>query len=720
MTARDQSVWPNFYKAFAEKLLPFKTNRGDLINLIKQVYTEIDTKLPTLEKGNNIVDIDPFTVVGLFNKGITESNREKIMRAFASHLEIPVEVPVDYLVPVLNNQNATFYPFIDQRGKNDIDLYWNLFEAALNYADNQSVNNKASFISAYDSVWAIKYSTWKVTMGLFWIGSDTYMTLDGRSRWYIDQHSLYTQPLMKMAKLPKGTEYLDICNHLKESSTMPFYELSLKAFQESQEQNDKDRLAKKTKDVKEDVVNKCWYVGATASSMGKDYCKEFLESGIWRHGFGEGKKQIYSKVRSMKVGDKIAIKASYRQKYGLPFANYGKDVSVMSIKAIGTIIENPGDGKTVKVDWRVLEKPKYWYFYTYQPTIWEVKRTENWLTGALLDFTFNDVPQDYSKFLNEPYWKGLYSPDLDEDSEDDVEETALDSYTKEEFLKEVYMLESKYDRLASTLLYKKNIILQGAPGVGKTYAARRLAYSIMGCKDKSKVEFVQFHQSYAYEDFVQGYKPVENGFELKNGIFYKFCQKAKEDLDPESKYFFIIDEINRGNLSRIFGELLMLIEKDYRGEKAAVHLAYSQDEDEKFSIPENIYIIGMMNTADRSLAIMDYALRRRFSFFEFVPAFNEKEADMATFWTYVKGKNNPKFEKLIKEVQKLNDTIAEDESLGKGFRIGHSYFITEEPVTDELLTNIVENELVPLLEEYWFDAPEKANDYSNTLRESIK
>ena len=134
----------------------------------------------------------------------------------------------------------------------------------------------------------------------------------------------------------------------------------------------------------------------------------------------------------------------------------------------------------------------------------------------------------------------------------------------------------------------------------------------------------------------------------------------------------------------------------------------------------NIYIIGMMNTADRSLAIMDYALRRRFSFFEFVPAFNEKEADMATFWTYVKGKNNPKFEKLIKEVQKLNDTIAEDESLGKGFRIGHSYFITEEPVTDELLTNIVENELVPLLEEYWFDAPEKANDYSNILRESIK
>lgn len=277
-------------------------------------------------------------------------------------------------------------------------------------------------------------------------------------------------------------------------------------------------------------------------------------------------------------------------------------------------------------------------------------------------------------------------------------------YKKDDFLKEVYMTEAKYDRLAAVLKKKKNIILQGAPGVGKTFAAKRLAYSMMGEVDDSRIEYIQFHQNYSYEDFMMGYKPVDDGFELKYGIFYRFCQKAENHLDKD--YFFIIDEINRGNMSKIFGELLMLIEPDYRGNK--ITLAYNGL---SFSVPKNLHIIGMMNTADRSLAMIDYALRRRFSFFDMEPGF-----DSEGFIHYQNGFANDIFNSLVERVKELNREIMNDKSLGKGFCIGHSYFCNMDDCSEEWLKDIVDFDILPMLSEYWFDDSTKLQHWENRLR----
>ena len=292
-------------------------------------------------------------------------------------------------------------------------------------------------------------------------------------------------------------------------------------------------------------------------------------------------------------------------------------------------------------------------------------------------------------------------------------------FTETDFLQEVFMTSKEYNRLNRLLRRKKNIILQGAPGVGKTFTAKRLAYAMMGEIDESRIEAVQFHQNYSYEDFIMGYKPGENGsFNLRHGIFYDFCLRAAND--PNRDYFFIIDEINRGNLSKIFGELLQLIEVDYRDKP--IHLAYNKDE--IFSVPSNIHIIGMMNTADRSLAMIDYALRRRFSFFEMLPGF-----DTSGFETYRQQVSSPYLDKLIDAVKDVNRAILKDDSLGKGFLIGHSYLINNrlynntspDTVFDvDMAESIIEFDLIPLVEEYWFDNETRLNSAKEKLRSVLQ
>jgi 5-methylcytosine-specific restriction protein B len=453
-------------------------------------------------------------------------------------------------------------------------------------------------------------------------------------------------------------------------------------------------------------IRLCWYVNAFSGDI--DETDRFINEGIWQNDADE---KYLDVIKTISAGDKIAIKSTFLQYKNIPFDVGKKPVSVMSIKAIGTVTKNYGDGKKLDVAWEKLDPPKYWYFFTFIARVWKVEsQPDDWKYQALLDFTFADKPQDYKRFLDSPFWRDRYK--LNDGSEISVvEELPVENYppyTSEDFLNDVYLSKEKYDTVKNLLHRKKNIILCGPPGVGKTYMAQRLAYSILGSKDKDHLKTIQFHQNYSYEDFIQGYRPSENGFVIRSGPFYDFCKKAESD--PDNPYFFIIDEINRGNLSKIFGELLMLIEADKRGKE--VKILYS---DPPFSVPENLYIIGMMNTADRSLAMIDYALRRRFSFFELHPAFDE-----ASFMKRQKEIGDPNYDKLVSALKQVNEMIMGDPSLGEGCVIGHSYLcLKSEDVNLETLRSIVEHELIPLIKEYWFDNKTNFEAGSTVLHKAV-
>lgn len=371
---------------------------------------------------------------------------------------------------------------------------------------------------------------------------------------------------------------------------------------------------------------------------------------------------------------------------------------VLQIVGIGRVVsETDGEILYIRKIEELLSPVPYTEILN-NPILKKSEPVMNRCQGSLFRLT-NDEYKEVMRLIR----KDNPEPIIEEEEQTEEHE----SYTDKDFLRQVYMNEHQLQTLKSLLMRKKNLILQGAPGVGKTFAAQRLAYAIMGVKDESRVKVIQFHQNYSYEDFVIGYKPnAEGGFSLVNGIFYEFCQQAR--VHREMPYFLIIDEINRGNLSKIFGELLQLIEADYRDQP--LQLAYNK---QRFSVPSNLYIIGMMNTADRSLAMIDYALRRRFSFFEIKPGF-ETEA----FNNDISKLEISKLKELINAIIELNKVITDDDSLGSGFCIGHSYLCNLNNGSD--LKSIVEYDIIPMLREYWFDNDDKFNQEAQKLRNVLK
>lgn len=469
-----------------------------------------------------------------------------------------------------------------------------------------------------------------------------------------------------------------------------------------------------------------WFAGAMWDNV--DQTDRFRTEGVWINGYDD---QFISQVASMKPGDRIAIKASFVRKHRLPFDVGGAPVSCMRIKATGTITGNPGDGKVVTVDWDPSAEPRDWYFYTYRTTLVEAD-AEDESARKLIDFTFNGATQDYDWWLHRPYWATKYSvgslqrplsgsgTEIDDVSDDSLVDIGdIPTYTLDDIVAEGSFV--PISELAEILIrwqVKKNLILQGPPGTGKTFLAKRLGYALIGSKDRettrSRLRVVQFHPSLAYEDFVRGWRPKgKEGLDLVDGIFMQAIEAARSE--PDRPFVLVIEEINRGNPAQIFGELLTLIEAGKRRREEAIELAYRQVEGEQVFVPDNLYVIGTMNIADRSLALVDLALRRRFAFVDLEP----RLAEEWRVWCEDRGLTPSVLDLIEARVGTLNVKIASAVSLGPHFRIGHSYVT---PDHDERVDNgrswfrrKVESEIGPLLDEYWYDAPEIATKARSDL-----
>lgn len=828
-----QFEWINFYSEFATKLLEFKNNRAELIADIQSAYSAINMKLPKLEREDSIIDIDPFTVFGLFNKGITNANRIAILESFATVFNIKSKVPNNFDgIPVLNNLKATYYGFKDDRQAADINNLWGLYESAINLAEKDDVANRDIFTKWYDTVHDQLGIRWNITMGLYWIRPYEFINLDSINRGFIvDPDNMpvdfVNSVKNKLNKVPYAAEYLaikDACLQALKDGNYEYKnypELSYRAWIVSKQVNQEKAEVKGKKSSKAAFLR--WFApliqalrdlggsGTPAEARAKIIENEQLSEDEINQ--TRGKNNVNKFENEVAFARNYLVNAGYIDKsvYGIwtlteagksvdmtsemasdIFKNVlssspskqGKNIDALADEDVHTVrywLYAPGEGScmwdefytsgimaigwgeigdlstfdskdAMKIKMREVIDESLSYKNAAHAT-WQfakemkigdivfVKKGMHQIIGrgiVMSDYEYDSTRDDEYKNIRQVDWthngewphpgqavmktltditsytdyveklNSLFEDETEEDAED-VEKT-YPPYTKEDFLSEVFMPEEEYDKLSGILRIKKNIILQGAPGVGKTFVAKRIAFSMMGVKDVERVMMVQFHQSYSYEDFIMGFRPSTDGFELKRGAFYNFCKKA--EIDGDNDYFFIIDEINRGNLSKIFGELFMLIENDKRG--VSLQLLYS---DEKFSVPKNIYIIGMMNTADRSLAMLDYALRRRFAFFEIKPGFTTDG-----FREYRMSLENEKFDKLIACVESLNNVISNDESLGDGFCIGHSYFcnLLPDTINDQVLSYIVEYELIPLLKEYWFDEPTKVKDWSSNLRSAIK
>lgn len=661
--------WIPFYKSLAEKILGYKDKKAELYNIIK----ELSKKEPLMKYlhferddwwGPRNYEIDPFSIMAILNRQATEKSRSDLAKVFADTFNIKDPIPEKFeTIPVLNNLQSVFVA-----GKDEL---WELFIEAIKAADENSFST--DFYKAFDKAISIKGNGLaSITITLYWIRPHTFMPLDSRSRTYISEKLNTKVPKYKCT----GNEYVTFLYELKkeiekQTPKLTFLDVSKEAWDYTNEPviNPKP------------VSTNYWWLNANPK--------------IWKFSdIPVGEEDFYS-LYNEKGNKRKMFKNFLEAKKDEIVIGYEAS-PVMKIVAICRISKEQ-DGERIyfektedlrnSIDYSLLkEQPeleKMQYFKNSQGSLYKLSQEE-------YDIIMEIIQKHNS----------LSSP------EDNVD---VNKYTKEDFLNEVYIQEESYNRLVSVLKRKKNIILQGAPGVGKTFAARRLAHSIIEAKNDEQVAFIQFHQSYSYEDFMMGYKPDGNGFKLEFGIFYEFCKKASEQTDKD--FFFIIDEINRGNMSKIFGELLMLIESDYRRDEEVI-LAYNHM---PFKIPDNLYIIGLMNTADRSLAMIDYALRRRFSFFEMNPAF-----DSDGFRSYQKSIDNAKFDELVLKINELNKEIETDNSLGRGFCIGHSYLCNIKNCKDEILKNIIEFDIIPMLKEYWFEDKNKVQKWENIFSDIFK
>lgn len=656
-----QFSWMPAYAAIAQGMYGMRNDRSRLLKLFKSIFSgEGGLTFPMDTETEGLVTIDPFTFFATFNRGVSPEKRNRIVRLALDGLgRQDVATPTDYEgLPVVNNMRSWFFGGKQDRGAHDIDNLWELFCAAMELATNPAgVQQRLQMAHAFDAVRSQICIKWNITIGLFWVLPNIYMPLDAHSRGYLAD---VLGIKVKGANLPAGEEYLVIMDAIRAATDKPFYELSADAYEWKPEPKTPWGWHPNLKEYNPGIDQDTWDQLLDDSSIFNPQAQALLR-------------------RMMDAGGKATC-TQLAQTYGESMSYYQSAGTNMAMK-VAKALDCP------------LWQGKYWPILFYGKNtskddagsfLWMIRPE---LAEALKSRDLSDVP--------------LYAEPV---KQVDLSTAAKKPYTDAQFLQEVFVSKSDLIAMKGLLERKKNLILQGAPGTGKTYAAKRLAYAMMGEEDDSRIGFVQFHQSYTYEDFVIGYRPNgEGGFDIQPGVFADFCARAVRDSGRS--YFFIIDEINRANISKVFGELLMLIEADHRGD--SIELSIDR---RRLTVPENLFIIGMMNTADRGLALIDYALRRRFAFFDMKPAL-----DASGFLAMLQDTGNEKLGALVDTVREINKEIEKDPALGQGFCIGHSYFCMQQGVTDEDVHGIARFEIEPLIAEYWFDDQQRVCKLTDKL-----
>jgi 5-methylcytosine-specific restriction enzyme B len=695
------------YQELARELAGWENLQEELIDFLEELRSQGYVITPLHDRDEDgtrllLREIDPFTFFGVFNRRIGIEQRLSILARMKTYFRIKSDLPEDFDgVPLLNNMKSWFFSGQPSRHMGDVAKLWRVFRAALIEKPLES----EEFRQAFDEAEQVKQTNVNLTMGLFWIRPETFLSLDQTNRTYLG---------VRLPQEGLSARFYEETIRSLMSESQSFPELSLAAWGAENERVHRIAEARNAEYRAWGSVN-YWLVGAYWDDHDPaDQTERFLAEGIWENGFQD---RYINDVFSMRVNDRIAIKGVATQRKGLPFDARDQTVSRMTIKAIGTIVANRADGRTVEVEWDPDFTEKSWYFYTNRRTVWRLRLDAKYrfveYAERLRDFVWHGREQDYGWFLRQWQDDITISGFVDEEAQ-----RAHKPYSVEDLLASgVFVSEQELRQMLSRLESKKAMIIQGPPGVGKTFLARRLAYALLKEMDSERIVMVQFHQSYSYDDFVRGYRPVEgkaDGFGLQNGVFYNFCQQAIDD--PDHEYVFIIDEINRGNLSQIFGELLMLIEADKRGPAFAVPLVYRNPDEPRFYVPQNLYLIGLMNLADRSLAMLDYALRRRFVFATLQPQY---QSEPFRQWLLERGMQPSLLERIVSRMSELNRTIREDPLLGENYQIGHSYFTPRGDnftgLDEDWYRTIIRTEIAPLLREYWFDNHRKAEEVEARL-----
>lgn len=680
-TEKQRFKWTQFYEAIAEKLLDYKEDRTRLVKRLHELSNTLDG-LSVLQDQSEpdvkhlLEDICPFTVFAIFNRGVTDQNRKAIAKSLADFLNVDIPVPESFEgIPVVNNQSTWFFSYEYRRAETDIDTLWEIFALAIGYADNKETVSLEAITHAYETATRCRGVGWNLTMGLYWIRPWRYLTLDGQSRTYLTKKLGIEIPRNGEKNRSSASDYFKLVNQLEirfQEDAYPvhsFPELSL----ESWLYKDDERLEYTYDDVDEsDFIE-------DESLNKKEIIPKFHELAI-------------PLLRAIKDGETHLSREVYQQvKLELGMDEYDSIILESTGKPL---FEN-------RIAWAKshLHKAELVEF----PIRAHIRITEK---GEQLINLPDDVLDDYSSITE------LYDSQ-DKPSED---EQPVIPYNLEDILNDGCFIQSDHlSSMLERLRIKKNIILQGPPGTGKTWLAKRLAFALMGQKNEQKLRAVQFHPNLSYEDFIRGWRPSGDGkLTLSDGPFLEIINQAKKDAS--NKYVIVIEEINRGNPAQIFGEMLTLLEADKRTPTQALELSYRRNSSERVFIPDNLYVIGTMNIADRSLALVDFALRRRFAFIDLQPAFGKPWQD----WVNEKaGIEINLLAKIEERLLALNEDISNDPSLGSQFVIGHSYVT---PAFDNKINDasnwyksVVTTEIGPLLDEYWFDNLERSKKAKEKL-----